>query len=118
MGEAGVFAGKSATIQMPTSSGKQSQLLIILSAFLRKTQVMLVVAPFRSLCREITDELQRAFSYTSKIHVNEISDVMQMDMLDIILGNVPENRRKVCLYSYSRKIIVCLMAGDHVSIEH
>ena len=110
LGEAGVFAGKSATIQMPTSSGKtKSVALIILSAFLRKnSSYALVVAPFRSLCREITDELQRAFSYTSKIHVNEISDVMQMDMLDIILGNVPETEEKYVYIVTPEKLLFVL----------
>lgn len=89
LGEAGVFAGKSATIQMPTSSGKtKSVALIILSSFLRRTtNCAIVVAPFRSLCREITDELKMAFSYTDRIHINEISDVMQMDFLDMLIGN-------------------------------
>lgn len=34
-----------------------------------------VVAPFRSLCREISEELQKAFSFSDKIHVNEVSDM-------------------------------------------
>ena len=108
--ESGVFSGKSATIQMPTSSGKtKSVALIILSAFLRKsTNYALVVAPFRSLCREITDELQQAFSYTNKIHVNEISDVMQMDLLDIILGNIQKTEEKYVYVVTPEKLLFVL----------
>lgn len=64
LGENGIFAGKSATIQMPTSSGKtKSVALIILSSFMSKrANNAVVVAPFRSLCREISEELQKAFS--------------------------------------------------------
>lgn len=72
LGENDIFRGKSATIQMPTGSGKTKSIaLIIESAFLmqRTTEVM-IVTPFRSLCREITDELSNAFSYTENISVN------------------------------------------------
>lgn len=88
LGETGIFAGQSATIQMPTSSGKtKSVALIILSAFLSKrANNAVVVAPFRSLCREISEELQKAFSFNDKIHVNEVSDVMQMDLVDVLLN--------------------------------
>lgn len=110
LGEAGVFSGKSATIQMPTGSGKtKSVALIILSAFLRKSSnYALVVAPFRSLCREITDELQQAFSYTDKIYVNEISDVMQMDFLDILMGNVRETEEKYVYVVTPEKLLFVL----------
>lgn len=47
----------------------------------------IVVAPFRALCREITEELENAFSFDENIKVNELSDVLQMDILDILFGN-------------------------------
>ena len=52
LGKNEVFQGKTATIQMPTSSGKTKSIaLIILSAFLSKrTNYAIVVAPFRALC--------------------------------------------------------------------
>ena len=89
LGKNEVFQGKSATIQMPTSSGKTKSIaLIILSAFLSKrTNYAIVVAPFRALCREITEELENAFSFDENIKVNELSDVLQMDILDILFGN-------------------------------
>lgn len=92
LGNLNVFRGNSATIQMPTSSGKtKSVALIILSAFLRnQTNQAIVVAPFRSLCREIRDELSSAFSFSETIHVNELSDVLQMDILDLLFGKSDE----------------------------
>lgn len=89
LGDNGVFAGKSATIQMPTSSGKTKSIaLIILSAFFsNRTNKAIVVAPFRALCREISDELTKAFSFSDKIHVNELSDVLQMDLLEMLFGS-------------------------------
>lgn len=83
LGENDIFRGKSATIQMPTGSGKTKSIaLIIESAFLmqRTTEVM-IVTPFRSLCREITDELSNAFSYTENISVTAISDILQEDYI-------------------------------------
>ena len=86
LGENDIFRGKSATIQMPTGSGKTKSIaLIIESAFLmqRTTEVM-IVTPFRSLCREITDELSNAFSYTENISVTAISDILQEDYIGVL----------------------------------
>lgn len=96
LGKNGVFRGKSATIQMPTSSGKTKSIaLIILSAFLSKrTNYAIVVAPFRALCREITDELINTFSYDDTINVNELSDVLQMDLLDHLFGNADDSEER------------------------
>lgn len=61
---------------MPTSSGKTKSIaLIILSAFLSKRTNYAIVVPFRALCREITEELENAFSFDENIKVNELSDV-------------------------------------------
>ncbi len=95
LGEMGVYSGNSAIIQMPTSSGKTKSIaLIILSAFLSKrTNFAIVVAPFRSLCREITEELEKVFSFDESIHINELSDVLQVDFADIFSqGNSNEKR--------------------------
>ena len=53
----------------------------------KRTNYAIVVAPFRALCREITEELENAFSFDENIKVNELSDVLQMDILDILFGN-------------------------------
>ena len=108
LGENGIFAGKSATIQMPTSSGKtKSVALIILSSFLSKrANNAVVVAPFRSLCREISEELQKAFSFSDKIHVNEVSDVMQMDSLDVLLNEGETEEKQVFVVTPEKLLFI------------
>ncbi len=94
MGLADVLKGKSAIIQMPTSAGKTKAVeLIIRSAFLAgRTEMALIIAPFRALCHEIKNGLQEAFSGES-IGINELSDVFQTDY------NISE-------LLYSRQILV------------
>lgn len=108
LGENGVFAGKSATIQMPTSSGKTKSIaLIILSSFLSKrTNNAVVVAPFRSLCREISEELHKAFSFNNKIHVNEVSDVMQMDLFDELLNDGETEEKRVYVVTPEKLLFI------------
>lgn len=108
LGENGIFAGKSATIQMPTSSGKtKSVALIILSSFLSKrANNAVVVAPFRSLCREISEELQKAFSFSDKIYVNEVSDVMQMDLLDVLLNEGETEEKQVFVVTPEKLLFI------------
>jgi hypothetical protein len=79
-GEHGLFQGKSAVIQMPTSAGKTRAIdLVIRSAFYsNRATVAVVVAPFRALCNEITLTLRRAFAKEPVI-VNEFSDALQQD---------------------------------------
>lgn len=80
IGNNGIFKGKSATIQMPTSAGKtKATELIIRSAFLSgRTNSAVIVAPFRALCHDIQDDLQKAF-YGENIEIDELSDVYQVD---------------------------------------
>lgn len=83
LGKAGLFAGKSGVVQMPTSAGKTRSVEIILrSAFLAdRTRVAVLVAPFRALCHEIATSLRRAFK-GEDVKVNELSDVLQLDFVD------------------------------------
>ncbi|WP_157995389.1 DEAD/DEAH box helicase [Peristeroidobacter soli] len=82
LGEQGIFAGRSGVIQMPTSAGKTKSVEIILrAAFLAgRTQLAVVVAPFRALCHEIAASLHGAFK-ADGVTVNELSDVLQRDFL-------------------------------------
>lgn len=82
LGEKGVFKGESAVIQMPTSAGKtKSTELIIRSAFKNnRTNFVVIVAPFRSLCHEIYNEFLDKFKNEGNIHINLVSDVMQFDI--------------------------------------
>ena len=80
LGKEGVFAGKSAVVQMPTSAGKtKATEIIIRSAFLsRRAFIAVIVAPFRALCHEISDNLLSAF-HGEAVKVDAFSDVLQQD---------------------------------------
>ncbi len=80
LGENGLYLGKSAIIQMPTSAGKTKAVeLIIRSAFLAdRSNLTVVIAPFRALCHEIHDDLIKAF-YGENVIIDELSDVQQKD---------------------------------------
>nr|WP_236790989.1 DEAD/DEAH box helicase [Aliivibrio fischeri] len=86
LGDAGVFNGKSAVIQLPTSAGKtKSAELIIRSSFLSgRATVAVIIAPFRSLCREISSSLSLAFA-GEEVLVNQLNDVPQIDDFDVEL---------------------------------
>jgi len=82
LGTHGVFRGRSAIVQMPTSAGKTKATEIILrSAFASgRTSFAIIVAPFRALCHEIKNSLIDAFR-GEDISVNELPDVLQKDHL-------------------------------------
>jgi hypothetical protein len=82
LGRAGLFAGTSGIVQMPTSAGKTRSVEIVLrSSFLAgRSKLAVVVAPFRALCHEIGTSLRHAFR-NDAVKVNELSDAMQIDFL-------------------------------------
>ncbi len=84
LGKKGVFAGRSAVVQMPTSAGKtKATELIIRSAFLSdRTKLAIIVAPFRALCHEIYDGLAKQFQ-GEDISLQLASDVLQDDLSDM-----------------------------------
>lgn len=86
LGEHGIYKGKSAVIQLPTSAGKtKSAELIIRSALLaERTKVAVIIAPFRSLCREISASLSEAF-WGENVLINQLNDVPQIDAFDFEL---------------------------------
>jgi hypothetical protein len=80
LGNKGVFSGRSAVVQMPTSAGKsRGTEVIIRSAFLAdRASLAVIVAPFRALCHEISDGLIRAFR-GENVTIDEFTDVTQVD---------------------------------------
>ena len=86
LGDAGVFSGRSAVVQLPTSAGKtKSAELIVRSSFLSgRASVAVIIAPFRSLCREISTSLSVAFA-NEDVLVNQLNDVPQIDDFDVEL---------------------------------
>lgn len=107
IGEANILNGTSAVIQMPTSSGKTKSIsLIIASAFLsERTNLAIVVAPFRALCREISIDLSVYFEYDKTIHIDELSDVLQNDIYKI---NFYGGNQKSIIVSTPEKLIYLL----------
>lgn len=87
LGRADVLKGRSAVVQMPTSSGKtKATELVIRSAFFKNASLAVIVAPFRALCHEIRDDLNSAFR-EDNINVEELSDAMIADFeVEKILG--------------------------------
>lgn len=83
MCEMGFFKGKSGVIQMPTGSGKTKAMsMAIFSAFCsEKVTLSIVIAPFRALCREISNDLKHDLKFDSNIQISEISDLLQTDYI-------------------------------------
>ncbi|WP_379153658.1 DEAD/DEAH box helicase [Paenibacillus sp. sgz5001063] len=80
IGNKGIFRGESSVIQIPTSAGKtRAAEIIIRSAFLsQRTNLAIIVAPFRALCQEIKSTLLHAFK-DEDVNVDDISDAIQVD---------------------------------------
>ncbi|MCF6287795.1 MAG: DEAD/DEAH box helicase [Proteobacteria bacterium] len=114
LGEHGVLAGASAVVQMPTSAGKtKSTELIIRSAFLSgRANLVIVIAPFRALCREISATFQRAFD-GEDVDLNELQDIIQVnkgedEFIKAILNNTNVLQSKTIIVSTPEKLVYLL----------
>jgi len=110
LGEAGIFAGRSGIVQMPTSAGKTRSVEVILrGAFLAdRTRVAILVAPFRALCHEIAGSLRLAFK-GEDVKVNELSDALQLDFVDQLaelLGAVAPATRNLLVLTPEKLLYV------------
>ncbi len=105
IGEKGILSGKNAVVQLPTGVGKTKSIeLIARSALLsNRATTVIVVAPLRALCNEITYDLNRVFR--NEILINQISDVLQEDY-----GTFNKNNE--------RKIIICTPEKLNYIIHH
>lgn len=97
LGKEGVLSGLSAVVQMPTSAGKTKSIeLIIRSSFLSgRSDVAVVVAPFRALCREIAATFQGAFE-GEEVNINELQDVLDIsdgddDLIRFLTGEATQD---------------------------
>jgi len=88
IGKKNVYNGQSAIIQMPTSAGKtRATEIIIRSSFLsERSDLAVIVAPFRALCNEIKLDLSRAFE-GEDVHVDIPPDTFQVDFAEILNFN-------------------------------
>ncbi|WP_026395906.1 DEAD/DEAH box helicase [Acetobacterium malicum] len=78
--EKGVLAGENAIVQLPTGVGKTKSIdLVIRSAFLsQRANTVVIIAPLRALCNEITNEMNQVFA--DEADINQFSDVLQEDI--------------------------------------
>lgn len=86
LGKEGIFEGKSGVIQMPTSSGKTTSVaLAVQAAFLsHRTSIVVVVAPFRALCKEIMFDMEKFFSFDENTSVTEFSDIPEPSEIELV----------------------------------
>lgn len=109
LAEAGVLKGESAIVQMPTSAGKtKATELIIRSAFqTSRTQIAIVVAPFRALCHEIANSLYEAF-VEDGYAVNQLSDALQRDYLKTETSTAADLAEKKVLVVTPEKLLYAI----------
>lgn len=94
IGENGILQGNNAIVQLPTGVGKTKSIeLMVRAAFLsNRASTVIIVAPLRALCNEITTDMLQAFN--KEAEVNQFSDVLQEDLFDFI--NVSSKQIMVC----------------------
>lgn len=121
LGEHGIYRGKSAVIQMPTSAGKtRASEIIIRSAFINsRANLVVIVAPFRALCHEIYNDMLVRFDDEEDVNVSLVSDVFLMDMeleegteLKNILILTPEKLEYILRHSPEMASIIGLIIYD------
>lgn len=79
IGQAGVFRGKNLFVQLPTGSGKTRsiQLLIRSRVLASACKQVVVMAPLRALCSEITRDLERSLS--DIVEIKQAADTLELD---------------------------------------
>ncbi len=85
LGKNEIYKGRSAIIQMPTSAGKtKSTELIIRSSFLaNRSKLVVIVAPFKSLCHEISIDYEKNFKNERFVRINEIDDILDDKQIEL-----------------------------------
>lgn len=111
LGELGIYSGKSGVIQMPTGSGKTKAIsLIVYSAILAsRSNFIIIVAPFRALCREITYDIEKDLKFDSNIKIDQLSDILKLD--NIFLEEI-ESSEKTVLVLTPEKLLYLLHQRD------
>ena len=81
IGNFDILRGMNGIVQLPTGVGKTKSIeLIIRSAFIeQRASIVVIVAPLRALCNEITMDMIKAFG--GEVKINQFSDVLQEDVV-------------------------------------
>lgn len=113
MCEMGFFKGKSGVIQMPTGAGKTKAMsMAVLSAFCSETiKLSIVIAPFRALCREISNDLKHDLKFDTNIQISEISDLLQSDY---VLEDLFNPERKTVVVTTPEKFLYILRQDESI----
>lgn len=112
LGKQNIFNGHSGIIQMPTSSGKTKSIFLMISSFFLKNNIgcAVVVAPFKALCYEIKTELKKSFLYDDKVIIDELSDVLQDEELEL---NYSENKN--IIISTPEKLLYLIRKNENLA---
>ncbi|WP_142433108.1 DEAD/DEAH box helicase [Enterococcus mundtii] len=116
LGKSGIFSGKSGVIQMPTSSGKTTSIaLVVRSAFLaERTNLSIIVAPFRALCKEISIDLYSYFESDLNVMINEFSDIPDIKDLSIF-QEIEDNKKHIMVLTPEK--LINLLRSDMTILE-
>lgn len=113
MCEMGLFNGKSGVVQMPTGAGKTKAMsMAIYSAFCTgDVSLSIVIAPFRALCREISNDLKHDLNFDDNIQISEISDLIQTDY---ILEDLFNPERKTVVVTTPEKFLYIIRQDESI----
>lgn len=113
MCELGLFRGKSGVVQMPTGAGKTKAMsMAIFSAFCSEAvNLSIVIAPFRALCREISNDLKHDLKFDANIQISEISDLLQIDYMIEELFNP---KRKTVVVTTPEKFLYIVRQDENI----
>ena len=113
MCEMGLFKGTSGVVQMPTGAGKTKAMsMAIYSAFCSgSVNLSVVIAPFRALCREISNDLKHDLKFDSNIQINEISDLLQ---IDYFLEDLFHPERKTVVVATPEKFLYIIRQDESI----
>jgi POLQ-like helicase len=116
LGQQGIYRGRSAVVQMPTSAGKTRSIeLIIRSSFTaQNNNLAVIVAPFKALCNEIKQTLQSAFLNES-VRVDAPSDAFQVDF--VWVDDDISDPEKLILILTPEKFLYMLRQSPNIATE-
>lgn len=98
---------------MPTGAGKTKAMsMAIYSAFCtEKIGLSIVIAPFRALCREISNDLKHDLKFEANIQISEISDLLQTDYIFEELFN---SGRKTVVVTTPEKFLYIIRQDESI----